>query len=248
MLNDKMTKSHLNYLTSFLLFIVCHVITTEIVEAASKYQASVQQNPSDKQLLLNGRIWRNQYSKAFGDQFFLTNTFLKGSVTFNGLRFDNLDLMYDIASDELILSTKLYPTILMNKEMVDSFCIDYGNRSYRMINAGTDTAGVLKGYVNVLYEGSSIMYVKYLKKIQPLAVDGRYDLFYQENQIYLKRGTEIVTVNGEKKFLYLLQDKKKEVRDFIRRNRIKISRKDPGTFIPVLKFYDSIINQDKRQK
>jgi hypothetical protein len=227
-------------MTSFLIFIVCHGITTEYIFAVSLYSPVFQQIPSDRQQLLNGRIWRNQYSKSFGDQFFLTNAFLKGSVTYNGRIFDNLDLKYDIASDELILSIELYPIIIMNKEMVDSFSLSFENRKYHVVNAGTDSSGVLKGYINVIYEGSLTLFVKYIKKIQPLAVDGRYDLFYQENQMYIKRGIEIMPVIGKKKLLSLLQDKKKEVRNYIKSNRIKLTGKDPGTFIPVLKFYDSM--------
>jgi hypothetical protein len=240
MSNDKMTKPALYYLTSFLFLIISRGISPEFIQAASTYSTVIQQNPSDKQLLLNGRIWRNQYSKAFGDQFFLTNTFLKGSVTFNGRRFNNLDLKYDITNDELILSIESYPIILMNKELVDSFSLVFENRNYHIINAGTDTSNVLRGYVNVLYDGPTALYVKYTKKIHPLAVDGRYDLFVQEHRIYLRKGTEIVPVRGKRKLLNLLEDKKKEIRYYMRICRFKLMRKDPNTFIPVLDYYDSI--------
>jgi hypothetical protein len=36
----------------------------EIIHAASRYSTVIQQDISDKQLLLNGRIWQNPYSKA----------------------------------------------------------------------------------------------------------------------------------------------------------------------------------------
>jgi len=54
----------------------------------------------------------------------------------------------------------------------------------------------LRGYVNVLYNGESALYVKYSKKIYPLAVDGRYDLFVQVQRIYLQRGDELMPVKG----------------------------------------------------
>ena len=85
----------------------------------------------------------------------------------------------------------------MNKEKVDSFSLILGNRIYHIINAGTDSSDVLRGYVNVLYDGPSSLYVKYTKKIQPLAVDGRFDLFFQEHRVYLKKGKEIVPVAGK---------------------------------------------------
>jgi hypothetical protein len=229
-----------NNLILVLFLISCGGMFPEYIQAASTHSTVIQQDLTDKQLLLNGRIWQNQYSKALNDQFFLTKTFLKGSVTLNGRKFESLDLKYDISNDELILSIESYPIISMNKEMVDSFSLIFGNRNYHIINAGTDTSSVLKGYVNVLYDGPTTLYVKYIKKIHPLAVDGRYDLFNQEHHIYLRKGSEIVPVEGKKKLLYLLEDKKKEIRNFLKSTKSKLSKKDPDTFIPLLKYYDSL--------
>jgi hypothetical protein len=39
----------------------------------------------------------------------------------------------------------------------------------------------------------------------------------------------------------LLEDKKKEIRDYMKSSRIKVMQKDPYTFIPVLEYYDSIM-------
>lgn len=235
--NDIMIKPVLYYLTSVFFLTICR---GGLNQGATSYSTDIQQKPSEERLLLNGRIWRNEYSKVTGDQFFLTSTYLKGSVTFNGRRFDNLDLKYDIHNDELILRIESHPVIFMNKEMVDSFSLNFGYRNYNIINAGTDTASILKGYVNVLYDGPSSLYVKYTKKIQPLAVDGKYDLFFQEHHVYLRRGSEIVPVEGKRKLMNLLEGKKKEVREWLKSNRIKVRQKDPGTYIPVLEFYDRI--------
>jgi len=165
--------------------------------------------------------------------------FLKGSVFFNGRRFDNLDLLYDIYSDELLLRSVSYPVIIMNKEMVDSFILVFDNRNYPVINAGNDSPGVLRGYVNIIYEGPSTLYVKYKKNIQPLAVDGRYDLFHSDHSVYLKKGEEIVAV-GKKELLNLLEDKRKEIRLYLKSNSLKLRQKDPETYIPVLRYYDSL--------
>lgn len=235
-----MLKPDRYYLLSILLMISCCAIDPEPILAASAYSSVIQNNPSDKQMLLNGRIWRNQYSNAIGDQFFLSNSFLRGSVFFNGRRFDNLDLLYDINSDELLLKTESSPVIIMNKEMVDSFILAFNNRDYHIINFGNDTSGVLRGYVNIIYDGPSTLYVKYRKNFQPMAVDGRYDIFYFENSAYLKKGDEIMPVSGKKKLLALLEDKKKEIRHYLRSNSLKLRQKDPETYIPVLEYYDSL--------
>jgi hypothetical protein len=235
-----MTKPAIYYLISVLFLVICRSGFPEFTKAAKTYSTEIQLNPGDKQILLNGRIWRNQYTRVTGDQFFLADTFLRGSVTYNGRKFDNLDLKYDIFNDELILRIESHPIIFMNKEMVDSFSLFYRNMNYHIINAGKDTSSVLKGYFNVLYDGPSSLYVKYIKKIQPLAVDGKYDLFYQQHLVFLRKGAEIVPVAGKKKLMILLGDKKKEVRDYLKRIRFKVINKNPVTFIPMLEYYDSL--------
>ena len=235
-----MFKPYRYNLLSILLLIICFGVYNESIPAAPSYSLVIQNHYSDKQLLLNGRIWRNPYLKAIGNQFFLSDSFLKGSVFFNGRRFDNLDLLYDIKSDELLLKTESHPVIIMNKEMVDSFILVFNNRDYHIINFGNESSGVLRGYVNIIYDGPSTLYVKYRKDFQPLAVDGRYDLFYFENSAFLKKGNEIMPVVGKKKLLFLLEDKKKDIRHYIRSNRLKIRQKDPETYIPVLQYYDSL--------
>ena len=195
--------------------------------AAPNHLNAFQQYPGEYTSVLNGRIWHNEYSNTVGDQFFPEGTFLKGSVFYNGQEFINLDLKYDIASDELILRIDPYPIIIMNKEMVDSFYLFLNNRSYRVINAGNDTSGILRGYVNVLYDGPSTLYVKYTKKIMPLAVDGKYDLFQQEHRVYLRKDSEILPVPGKRRLLDLLEDRKKEIRHYIKYYRLRILKKNP---------------------
>jgi len=229
-------------LIAFLLLIMQPSIMAEPVFA---YDTVNQQNNPDKLTLLNGRIWRNPYNRVTGDQFFLANIFFRGSVTFNGKKFDNLDLKYDIHNDELILSIESYPVIMLNKEMVDSFSLVSESRILHFINAGEDTPGVLKGYVNVLYGGPSAFYVKYAKMIQPLGDDGIYDQFYQRHQAYLRKGAEIVPVEGKRNLLNLLEDKKSEIREYMKKNRIRIMKQDPYTYIRVLEYYDSLMNQQE---
>jgi hypothetical protein len=235
-----MTKQISHNLVTLLLILVSHFTFTCKVTSGQAYQAHIQDDPMEKKLLLNGRVWFDKYAKAEGDQFFLSDAFMKGSVTFNGRRFDDLDVKYDLINDELILRPESHPIIFMNKEMVDSFRLFYSGRDYKIINAGNDSSGVLNGYVIVLYDGESKLYAKYSKKIYPLAVDGRYDLFVQVQHIYLEKEGELIPVRGKKELMRLLDDRKKEIKHYINNSRIRLTEKDAGTFIPVLEYYDSV--------
>ena len=199
----------------------------------------VQDIPSDLQLLLNGRIWWNAYSRAVGHQFFATSDYLTGDLTFEGRKYRNLTFRYDIIHDELLLALPLKPVVILNKEMVDSFTLRYNNRIYKIVNMGSDSSEV-RGYVNVLYEGNSALYVKYIKEIQPLASEGKYDRIIEKHKIFVRIDSAVVRIAGKGQLLELLSDRKKELKEFERKQNYIIGRRDPYTFVPLLEYYDSL--------
>jgi hypothetical protein len=229
-----------------LLIVICILIFSILqnmsLDAFPVHSTITREDDPDKKALLNGRLWWNKYSKAVGDQFFLSGSFLKGSVVFNGIQYTELDLKYDIANDELIFTSENHPVICLNKEMVDSFTLEFQNRKYNAFNAGNDTSSVLKGYVNLLYNGPSALYVKYIKKIYPLAVDGRSDLFAEEHHVFLNTADGIVLIKGKRQLFNLLKEKKKELIHFIRANKLKCNFKNPESITPVVQYYDKLKN------
>jgi len=195
---------------------------------------------SDAQLLINGRIWRNLYGKAVGHPYFLSPYFLTGTLSFNGRKFESLPLKYDILNDELLLGLPFWPVIILNKELVDSFTLRYNDRTFHIINAGSDSASIIRGYISVLYDGHSALYVKYIKELLPMAVDRKYDLIAEKHKIYFRKDTAVFQIPGKRGLLKLLEDKKMEIKEFVWRNKIQMERRDPYSFLPVIKFYDSL--------
>lgn len=192
------------------------------------------------QILYNGRAWRNLYTSIRGDQFLFSDKFLSGSVRTGGLFFSNQMLKYDIYNDEILLVTSKKIVLQLNKENVDSFNLEYGGKTYNFRRLDADSLNSLSGYVRVLYGGNTSLLVKYSKEILSLAVENKYDLFSQVERIYLVREGKLYRLKGKGDLLSLLNDRKQQVHSFIRSNNIRISRKDPESFIPVLEYYDGL--------
>ena len=193
-----------------------------------------------KQILYNGRIWRNQYYKVRGNQFLFSNDFLPGTVTIKGQLFDNVRLRYDIYKDEITTISNPTTILQLNKEMVDMFSILFKNKWYKFIRILEDSSNVFNGYLNVLYKGKTSLYVKYRKEIELLAEDGKYDRFYQSQSIYIVKDGITYPVTGKKEFFIPLSDKKRQIKNFIKTNKLKILKKVPESFVPVLEFYDNM--------
>ena len=214
--------------------------------AGRSFAASVAPAPNDQdtlvanQILYNGRWWRNLQYMVKGDQFLFSTDFIPGSVTISGLTFTVPHLRYDIYSDELMIPGSRGAIVQLNKELVDSFTLSWKGRDYHFRGMNGDSTEAPGGYVNVLYGGKTAVVVKYKKEIELLAVDRRFDLFYQTHKVYMLRDNIAYTLSGKRDLLRLLSHRKQELREFIRKNRISLSKSNPDSFVPVLRFYDNL--------
>lgn len=198
----------------------------------------------DNQVLYNGRIWISRYARVKEDQFLFSNDFLTGSVYIDGDKFENIKLKYDVYNDEIITPDNNRLLIQLNKEMIDSFDIRFQDKTWKFTHFTEDSIKVFSGYVNVLYSGKSTLYVKYKKYIELLAVEKKYDRFFLKQKIFIKKDNNIHQVNGRRELVKLFSDHKKEIRNFSKANRLNLTRENPESFIPLIKFYDSLGQKD----
>ncbi len=194
----------------------------------------------ENQILYNGKMWRNPYTMMKGDQFLFSQEYLYGSLTINGNFYKNILLNYDIYNDEILTPKNKGSIVQLNKEMVDSFTLVFGGETYRFVNTQEDSLPVIKGFVNVLYRGKSALYVKYKKEIESLAVDDKYDLFYQTYRIYFLNEGKVHQISNKSDLLKILKTDKIRIKEFMKKNRLRVSKKEAESFIPVIRYYDSI--------
>ena len=202
--------------------------------------ASQSDTLPDNQFFFNGRVWRNYYSMVEEDQFLFSKDFLPGEVIMRGRTYSDVMVLYDIFKDEILTPYKPVGILQLNKEMIDSFSFFFLNKRYSFIKIQDSTKMELNGYLNVLYSGKTKLYVKYSKKIEKLEAKGENNKFYQLTRIYLAKDSLIYPVTGKNDLIKIYDEDKKVVRDFIKKNQLRISKNDPESFIPVLRFTDSL--------
>jgi hypothetical protein len=235
-------------LAFFLLLFLSILISSGFKETESDNPITIcmvdvsQDSLPGKQALYNGRIWRNLYSYKYkGDQFLFSDKFLPGTITISGRSFDNIRLRYDIYNDEIMTITDNNSVLQLNKELVERFSIDFENSTHSFIRIKEDSiSNNLKGYVDVLYNGKNGLYIKYRKVITTITEGALYNVFIQEQDVYVLKDGIVHIIKKKKDFIGLLADKKQQVRSYIKTNKIKVSRALPRNFVYVLRFYDSL--------
>jgi hypothetical protein len=202
--------------------------------------SSRDQDTLERQILYNGRIWRNLYFKIEGDPFLFSNEFLPGTVIISGKNFNNIKIRYDIYNDQILILTDKMVILQLNKEMVDGFTFKFSDVIYNFKKIEETDINPVSGYVNVVYDRISTLFLKYKKEIDASKSDNLYGAFYQLRRLYVIKDGAIHLITGRSDFLRLLQDKKQLVRNFIKEGKIKVSKMNPGSFATVLEFYDNV--------
>jgi hypothetical protein len=207
---------------------------------SSGYMAIQPDTLDENQILYNGREWKNHYYRVEGDQFLFSSLFLPGSLTIQGKTFSNIRLKVDVYHDEILTPFSGGIILQLNKEMTDSFSVYFQNRTYRFTKIPDNGFEGLEGYVQVIYKGMTALYVKYIKKIDRSAVENKNDKFYQVSRIYFVKDNLAHLIASKKDLYRILEDDKVLIRDFIKKNQSRVYRKEPESFVPVIRFYDSI--------
>jgi hypothetical protein len=202
----------------------------------------VKKDSLERQILYNGRVWKNQFAITDGDQFFLSPDFTNGSVGIDGNNFNRVKLKYDLFYDELLIQKYDGTIIQLNKEMINSFNLFYNNMTYRFINFEIAPAWNLNGYCHLLYDGDIKIYVRYSKDIIPTTITNGLPKFSQTNKIYIVKAGKIYRTDNRKDLLNLFEKGEEQVliKKYIRSNQVVISRNNPESFRRVIEYYESI--------
>lgn len=226
--HDLMNKS--SFLTIF--FSLCYL--------TSWSAASQPDSILNAQILYNGRIWRNLNYMVIGDPYFLSNAFLNGSLTISGKTFSPLRLKYNLFEDEVHIPVPSAEVLQLNKEMVDSFTLLFNNKIYRFSVIPEDSLVGLRGYVQVLYHGKIDLYVKYTKKIKRSDFESRPDKYYQITRVFCVQNKRAYSISGKVDLLNFSKENKAQVKDFMRKNKLHVSKKYPESFIPVISYMNTL--------
>jgi hypothetical protein len=223
---------------------------TTVLQAALNNANAQYTRAVDEQLpLYNGpEYYFYNPLKIKGSAYFMEMGYTIGDVYYDGAEYRGIQLLYDIYKDQLVslLYDQNTKYVLLN-DGVRNF--DLLGHHFININADTLPAkSVMKtGYYELLYRGKTEGLSKRYKEIQVYQsssgvleaynyfTDTKEDFFIRKDKTYYK-----ITSQGV--LLDILKDRKKQLQQYIRANKIKFN-KDPGRALSsIAGYYDTITN------
>jgi hypothetical protein len=166
-----------------------------------------------------------------------------GWVSYDGMRYERLQLWYDIVIDGLILEppSVAYKMQLLNPK-VEAFTLG-DHRFVRLVR--DSTRDIRTGFYELLYSGKVRLYRKSSKNIQEYVTAQAVERYiYADSTYYLERGGRFVLVDHRRSLLDALADKRHDVQVFIRRNKLSLKRGKDESLTKIITYYDGLTYAD----
>ncbi len=136
---------------------------------------------------------------------FLYSYLQPGTVEYDGKKYTDTELMYDLVKDELILlHYNGSARIQLIKSKVEAFTIADRNFIHVKSDRSIDW-GINEGYYEVIHKGKDLLLKKNLKVLQTsyTSHSGRVDVFDRQKYYLVKNG-KAIQISSRKSFLSLL--------------------------------------------
>jgi len=177
-----------------------------------------------------------------GDPFFLSKEFYTGAVFYNNVLYEKVPLLYDIIKNELLIHdpSGIY-IIRLNNERVGWFTI-WGHTFIQLIFDSANNSQMRTGFYDLLYNGKTSLYRKDSKTLNEntASAQGINRYVVESNEYFIKKENQFYKITNKKSLMVVLKNKKKEIGQFIKKNKLNLRKIKNDALIKIAAYYDGI--------
>jgi hypothetical protein len=189
--------------------------------------------------LYNGSQYMDYDPVEDEDPYYLTNDWSTGSVTYNGVAYKDVPMLYDIWNDKLVIEHFAGAFIELIAAKVSHFSFQ-GRNFQRFLKTQDSRRSISDGFFEVLYEGKTKVVAKRIKRYNEYIETSKIRAeFESKNHYYVVRNNTFYPVNSKKAALQVFGDKKQEMKQFTRSNKTNFRFQDDA-LVALAKHYDSL--------
>ena len=229
------------FLLSFLLVCISQTHARQFPDSVL-YQESVYKihqvyikEIGDNAQIYHGSEFIRNGQKAIGFPFYESDSMLEGSVSYQGNIFMNLNLFYNLVSDELVTNNYTHDALItLSSEKVDSFNIK--NHSFIQLTASKSNGLIRDGFYEQLFSGEPAFYARREKRL--VSGTGSEEAKYlQYNFYFIKMKGVFYPVDGKNSLLEVLKDQKDVLKKYIRSNKLNFKKNPESSLLLSTIFY-----------
>lgn len=206
-----------------------------VKNARDFYRASMKENL----LLFNGSEYGSVGHNSFGSPFFEFDSLLKGSILFMDNWYEDVNFQYDLMIDKLVMyDYKKNYSVILAGEQIKEFIIN-GHHFYRLKNGDGLTK---EGFYENLVDGQDKLWARREKKVVLSSnAEDRTSRFTQYNSFFIQKNKIFYPVDDESSLIKTMEDKKEDIKKYIRKNKIKFRKQFETAAVKVLAYYNQLM-------
>lgn len=205
-----------------------------IVKAGDIYNPFIEKQSR----LYNGVEHLGYAYKIKGHAYFMQNELSIGTIVYDGLEFANVPMLYDLFKAQVVVQhLDGFSKIGLISSKVRSFTLL--NHHFVRLDSmpGTPING---GFYDELYTGNTKVLAKRRKYIEEVVKDELERTFIEADPVFIQKDGTYYYIKTYKSLLTVLKDKAPQVKQYLRKNRLKFRRTPENTILKAAEYYDSI--------
>ena len=194
-------------------------------------------------ILLNGQHYTLKNKDAKGHPFFGDGKWSKETLIVKGKVFVDVELIYDVEADKLILNAKYNENTFIKIELSDEVIDSFNIQSHHFINSRqflSDPGELI--YFEQIYNGDFFFLIKHKKILNNAYYDtppfGRFS--DMQSVYYIYEDGKMKRLISKRSFLEYFKENKKEIRKYMRKNKIRYKKASLEELRALVKYCDVI--------
>jgi hypothetical protein len=189
--------------------------------------------------LYNGILHIGYANKIIGYAYWQKDM-QQGTIVYDELEFTGVPMLYDLYKDQVVIQHFNHFNMLgLISEKVKEFTL----ANHHFIRLQTDSlfhSAIITGFYDELYKGQVTVLVKRVKIIEETVKDEVERRFISQDLFFIKKDGTYYAIKNYKTLLQALNDKAKEIKQYLRRNRIKFKKDRENAIAKAAAYYDSL--------
>ncbi len=197
----------------------------------------------DHSEILSGTAYQKMPAGSRGSAYYPDYSYLAPStIHYNGTWYKQIPLLFDATAGVMVSSRADSLFILRSDKLSDVLLLGH----HFIYIATVNNFGLEDGYYDQLYAGNSAVLVKRTNTMQNQVSQRGEDIFYEhKDQVYLKKGRTYIAVNGKGAVLDIFKDKTKQLKQFLKDNKIRYQDNKENWIVRLASYYDQINKSDE---
>lgn len=165
----------------------------------------------------------------------------ESTIVVDDQKYENVWLLYDLTSDNVI-TEHFYSgsEIALVKAKVQRFVMD-GDEFVNIQGESLLPGLPGPGYYHVRYDGTTRVLTRYTALMEDKVEGNKLEIYFsRRTRHYMLKEGVYQKIASRRDVLTVMSDRKSDVKNFLREEKLKIGKKNPSAYGEVARFYDSI--------